>query len=133
MKQQQAKVSAASKDSHLALRRVERQQVLIEKLHAAHGTRLQISELARDLHISARTLSRDIERLRHSGIPIHTHPGRGGGVSAPHITHMEPITFTLPEAAALMSSLAALGPSVSSSATTSIQKLIDALSTGYET
>ncbi len=56
-------LAASSRDGHLALRRVERQQALIERLHAAHGERIQLGELARDLGVSVRTVARDIERL----------------------------------------------------------------------
>jgi len=122
-----ADLAAASRDGHLALRRVERQQALIERLHAARGTRLQLDQLARDLHVSARTLARDVERLRQSGVPIETHPGRGGGISLPRTTAVAPITFDLPEVAALMSSLAVVGPTISDSATSAMQKLARSL------
>lgn len=119
-------LAAASRDSVLALRRVERQQELIERLHAAHGTRLQLAGLADALGVSARTVARDVERLRLSGVPLRTHRGRGG-VSLPHISALPPVTLDLPEAAALISSLAVLGPSVSDSATSAMQKLTAAL------
>lgn len=120
-------LAAASRDSILALRRVERQQELIQRLHAAHGTRLQLNTLADDLGVSARTLARDVERLRLSGVPLRTHRGRGGGVSLSHTGALSPLTLDLPEAAALISSLAVLGPSVSHSATSAMQKLTAAL------
>ncbi|HEX8508404.1 MAG TPA: HTH domain-containing protein [Propionibacteriaceae bacterium] len=120
-------LATASRDSHLALRRVERQQVLIERLHAARGARLQLEELAFDLHVSRRTLARDVERLRYSGVPILTHRGRGGGVSVPSPVAVAPITFDLPEVAALMSSLAVVGTTISSSATSAMRKLTGAL------
>jgi hypothetical protein len=34
------RLAASSRDGHLALRRVERQQALIERLHAARGRRV---------------------------------------------------------------------------------------------
>ncbi|MEJ2862716.1 helix-turn-helix transcriptional regulator [Actinomycetospora flava] len=120
-------LAAASRDGHLALRRVERQQLVVERLHAARGTRLPIPELARDLGVSARTLARDVERLRDSGVPITAHPGRGGGVSLAHVAAPAPIRFDLPEAAALLSSLAVLGPTVTPSAASAMRKLADAL------
>jgi len=120
-------LAAASRNSHLALRRVERQQALIERLHAARGARLMLGPLAHDLRVSHRTLARDVDRLRISGVPIRTHRGRGGGVSISYGGALAPIAFDLPEAAALMSSLAVLGPSVSQSATSAMQKLAAAL------
>ncbi len=93
--QDRVDLAAASRDSVLALRRVERQQELIERLHAAHGTRLQLTALAADLRVSARTLARDVERLRLSGVPLRTHRGRGGGVSLPHTGTLPPIVLDL--------------------------------------
>ncbi|WP_433784289.1 helix-turn-helix transcriptional regulator [Actinomycetospora sp. CA-101289] len=122
-----ASLAASSRDGHLALRRVERQQSVIERLHAAHGARLQIADLARGLGVSSRTVARDVERLRDSGVPIAAHPGRGGGVSLARVAAPAPIRFDLPEAAALISSLAVLGPTVSPSAASAMRKLAEAV------
>jgi predicted DNA-binding transcriptional regulator YafY len=111
----------------LAVRRVERQQALIERLQAAHGTRLPAAQLARELRVSERTVTRDVERLRSSGVPVETRQGRDGGISLRHVSSLQPIVFDLAEAAALMSSLAALGPSVSTSATSAMDKLVAAM------
>jgi predicted DNA-binding transcriptional regulator YafY len=121
------RLAASSRDGHLALRRVERQQALIERLHAARGGRVRLAELAYDLGVSLRTVARDVERLRLSGIPLGTHQGRGGGVSLLPSGAVVPIVFDLPEVAALMSSLAVLGPSVSQSAASAMRKLVGAL------
>jgi predicted DNA-binding transcriptional regulator YafY len=114
------------RDGHLALRRVERQQVLIERLHAIRGERVRLEELAQGLGVSARTVARDVERLRISGVPLDARQGRGGGVSILPTGPVLPIAFDLPEVAALMSSLAVLGPTVSVSATSAMRKLADA-------
>lgn len=59
-------------------------------------------------------------------MPLHAHRGRGGGVSlgptSAVIAVLDP-----PEAAALMSSLAVLGPSVSQSAASAMRRLVEAL------
>jgi predicted DNA-binding transcriptional regulator YafY len=121
------RLAAASRDGHLALRRVERQQVLIERLHAARGQRIRLADLAHDLGVSVRTVARDVERLRLSGVPLNPRQGRGGGVSLSPTSAAVAIVLDLPEAAALMSSLAVLGPSVSDSATSAMRKLAEAL------
>lgn len=41
------------------------------------------SALAKQLGVSQRTLQRDIESLRHQGLPVEADPGRGGGVRLP--------------------------------------------------
>ncbi|MEJ2888740.1 helix-turn-helix transcriptional regulator [Actinomycetospora aeridis] len=120
-------LAAASRDGHLALRRVERQQAVIERLYAAHGARLRIADLARDLGVSSRTLARDVERLRDSGVPITSHPGRGGGVRLVRVAAPAPVHLDLPEAAAILSSLAVLGPTVTPSASAAMRKVADAL------
>ncbi|HEY9410131.1 MAG TPA: HTH domain-containing protein [Jiangellaceae bacterium] len=120
-------LAASSREGDLALRRVERQQAMIERLHAAHGMRIQLAELARDLGVSVRTVGRDVERLRLSGVPLAAHQGRGGGVSLRPSAAAIAIEFDLPEAAALMSSLAVLGPTVSPSAASAMRKLVEAL------
>ncbi len=122
-------LAAASRDGHLALRRVERQQALIERLHAARGERIQLGELARDLGVSVRTIARDVERLRLSGVPLHAHQGCAGGVSLLPTRPVIALELDLPEAAALLSSLAVLGPTVSDSAASAMSKLAEALHT----
>lgn len=121
------RLAASSRDGHLALRRVERQQALIERLHAARAERVRLGELARDLGVSVRTVARDVERLRLSGVPLAVHQGRGGGVSLASAGAALHLVFDLPEVAALMSSLAALGPSASESAASAMRKLADAV------
>ncbi|GAA0803988.1 HTH domain-containing protein [Spirilliplanes yamanashiensis] len=120
-------LAAASRDPHLTLRRVDRQQALIERLHAAHGARLHLDDLARDLRVAPRTIARDVERLRLSGVPLRTARGAGGGVSLPRTRTTITVTLDLPEAAALLSSLAALGPTTSPGADAAMRKLTAAL------
>jgi len=89
---------------------------------------VRLADLASDLGVSERTAARDVERLQLSGVPLETHPGRGGGVSLSPTGEVLPVMFDLPEVAALMSSLAVLGPSVSQSAASAMRKLAEALS-----
>ena len=112
---------------HLTLRRLDREQALIERLHAAHGARLRMDDLARDLRVSPRTIARDLERLRLSGVPLRTDRGNGGGVSLPRTRTTITVTPELPEAAAALSSLAALGPTTGPGAGSAMRKLTAAL------
>lgn len=121
-----SELATVSRDPHLALRRVERQQRLIERLHASRR-RHTFRDLARGLHVSERTVARDISRLRRSGIPLEVTPGRAGGVRLDPPVEVQPILFDLPEIAALVSSLVTLGPSVSDSASSAMRKLAGAL------
>lgn len=126
------KLAADSRTSYLAFRRVERQAALIERLYAARGGRLRTRDLAKQFLVSERTIARDIERLRDSGVPLLTQRGRGGGVCLPHRNSPAAVALDLPEIAALMSSLAILGPSVTPSAGSAMQKLAVALKAGGE-
>jgi predicted DNA-binding transcriptional regulator YafY len=121
------RLAAASRDGHLALRRVERQQTLIERLHAARGARVRLEVLAHELGVSVRTVARDVERLHLSGVPLEARRGRAGGVRLLHIGAVAPIAFDLPEVAALMSSLAVLGPTATESAASAMRKLAAAV------
>lgn len=128
MSRSDGQVAAASRDAHLTLRRVERQQHLVERLHSS-AVRLTFERLANDLGVSERTISRDIDRLRDSGVPITVVPGPGGGAFIEHSAPVAPITFDLPEVASLMASLAAVGPSTSDSAASAMRKLAASLHT----
>lgn len=127
------RLAAASRDSHLALRRVERQQILIERLYATRGAPIRLEELARELGVSIRTVARDVERLRDSGVPLDVRRGRGGGIRLLPAGPVLPIVFDVPELAALLSSLAVLGPTVSASAASAMRKLAGALNAAAET
>jgi predicted DNA-binding transcriptional regulator YafY len=126
------RLAASSRHGHLALRRVERQQELIEQLHAVRGERIQIGELARHFGVSDRTIARDVERLRLSGVPLTVRQGRGGGISLARSDGPIPIVFDMPEVAALMSSLAVLGPSVTQSAWSAMRKLSEAVDPAHQ-
>jgi predicted DNA-binding transcriptional regulator YafY len=126
------RLAAASRAGHLALRRVERHQAIIERLHATRGELVRLEELARDLGVSVRTVARDVERLRDSGVPLDARRGRGGGVSLPPMGNIRPIVFELPELVALMSSLAVLGPTATESAASAMRKLANALTPATE-
>lgn len=105
---------------------MERQQHLIERLHSSPH-RLTLGQLADDLGVSQRTIARDLGRLRDSGVPVTVTPGRAGGAIIDRTGPAGPVDLDLPEIAALMASLAALGPTVSESAARAMGKLATAL------
>lgn len=88
---------------------------------------MPLAGLAGELGVSGRTVARDVERLRDSGVPLTARPGRGGGVALAAVRATVAVELDLPEAAALLSSLAVLGPTVSPSATSAMRKLVAAL------
>ncbi|MEV6493597.1 HTH domain-containing protein, partial [Actinoplanes sp. NPDC051633] len=94
----------------------------------AHGQRVELSVLAAELGVAPRTVARDVARLRESGVPVDAYRGRDGGVRLRPARAAITIDFDLPEVAALMSTLAVLGPTVSESAASAMRKLVVALS-----
>ncbi|MDO5696897.1 MAG: HTH domain-containing protein [Dermatophilus congolensis] len=124
------RLAADSRDGHLALRRAERQQQLIEFLASMGTARSSTSRIAHDLGVSMRTVERDIERLRDAGLPIRSTPGRGGGHSLPVAQTRHHLTLDTAEIAAIISSLAIVGPTSSPSATSAMAALTRALQPG---
>ena len=81
-------------------------------------------ELADRLEVSARTLRRDIERLRRLGYPVDASPGAAGGYRLASGAHMPPLLLDDEEAVAIAVGLrAAAGASVVGIEDTSVRAL----------
>ena len=118
--------AASSRDSLLALRRVERHQRIVEVMAGADRS-WPASDLAALLGVSQRTIERDLDRLRLSGVPIDARRGPGGGAilaARPGIRRFE---MSVTEVAALLASMVALGPSATDAARSATAALVDAL------
>lgn len=120
-------MSAAEDEQQLAMRRVERQHLLIDWLRMARTRPVSAARLADALRVSSRTIERDIENLRHSGVPIGVRKGPGGGYSFAAARHRVQLDLTGAEAAALIASLVALGPTASEPAQAAMDKLVAAI------
>ena len=120
-------LAAKSRDGHLTLRRVERQQRLVELLGAAPEP-VPSPLLARELGVGLRTVERDLARLRESGVPIESVPGPHGGSRLPRNVSPDPVPLTFEEIAAVIASLAALGPTSTRSADSAMRALVRAIS-----
>lgn len=119
-------LAAKSRDGHLTLRRVERQQRLVELLGAAPEP-VPSPLLARELGVGLRTVERDLARLRESGVPIESVPGPHGGSRLPRNVSPDPLPLTFEEIAAVIASLAALGPTSTRSADSAMRALVRAI------
>ena len=119
-------LAAKSRDSHLTLRRVERQQRLVELLGATPEP-MPSPLLARELGVGLRTVERDLARLRESGVPIESVPGPHGGSRLPRNVSPDPVPLTFEEIAAVIASLAALGPTSTRSADSAMRALVRAI------
>lgn len=74
--------------------------VAIVLLLQAHRV-LTVPELAARLEVSQRTVRRDLDALMHTGIPIYSRRGRGGGWSLVDRHRINLSTLTQEEAQAL--------------------------------
>ena len=119
-------LAAESRDNHLTLRRVTRQQRIIEILGGVREP-LPSAVLAERLGVSLRTVERDLARLRESGVPISSVPGTKGGNTLPRGERPAPVELTFGEIAALISSLVALGPTETDSAASAMRALLGAI------
>lgn len=124
------RLADASRTGHLALRRAERQQQLIELLVASGPIPLSAPEIARRLGVARRTVERDLERFRDAGVPFESRPGRGGGHTLAVSRRQHELTLDTAEVAAIISSMTIIGPTASLSATSAMRKLSGALGDG---
>jgi predicted DNA-binding transcriptional regulator YafY len=120
------RLAAVSRDNHLTLRRVERQQRLVELLGAVHEP-VPSSVLARQLGVGLRTVERDLARLRESGVPIESVPGLYGGSRLQRKAAPDPVHLTFEEIAALIASLTALGPTATRTSDSAMRALVRAI------
>jgi predicted DNA-binding transcriptional regulator YafY len=77
--------------------------------------------------VDRRTVERDVAKLVAIGIPIDSRRGPSGGYMLDAASRIEPVPLTAGEVAALLVSLAAVGPTLSATAQSAAAKLIAAL------
>lgn len=87
-----------------AATRLQRLDLLAARLKG--GEPLVLRELARELGVSSRTLSRDIGLLRERGLPIEGERGRGGGIRMHWSWGIGRLALSYQEAVDLLVSLA---------------------------
>lgn len=113
--------------------RVERFHALIEELRVRAPRRLTGDELAERLGVSVRTIERDLSELQAAGVPIAIRKGLGGGYSFDARPELPAVVLTPGEAAALVATLAVVGPRASAAAQSATRKLLTALCSGPPT
>ncbi|HJY46702.1 MAG TPA: helix-turn-helix domain-containing protein [Propionibacteriaceae bacterium] len=110
---------------------MERQQRLVELLGAVQEP-VSSAVLAQQLGVGLRTVERDLARLRESGVPIESVPGPHGGSKLPRNPAPDPVRLSFEEIAALIASLAALGPTSTRSSDSAMRALVQAIAPGAE-
>lgn len=84
------------------------------------------SALCEELSVTARTITRDVSRLRSLGYPVTTRKGQGGGYTLEAGAVLPPIMFDAEEAAAVLLALQVYpgtGNEASAHASTALEKL----------
>lgn len=89
------------------MNRTERLYALVEELRAVAPRPRSAAWLARRFEVSARTVERDLEALRQSGVPIWSQPGRSGGYCLDREYALPPLALTAAEALAITVALRA--------------------------
>ncbi|MFJ5987830.1 helix-turn-helix transcriptional regulator [Lentzea sp. NPDC092896] len=89
------------------MNRTERLYALVEELRAVSPRPRSAAWLARRFEVSARTVERDLEALRQSGVAIRSDTGRNGGYSLDRERTLPPVTLTAREALAISVALRA--------------------------
>ncbi|WP_327328077.1 WYL domain-containing protein [Streptomyces sp. NBC_01210] len=83
------------------MNRTDRLYALVEELRAVAPRPRSAPWLARRFEVSVRTVERDLEALRQSGLPIRSDSGRAGGYSLDRDRTLPPVTLSATEALAV--------------------------------
>ncbi len=83
------------------MNRTDRLYALVEELRAVAPRPRSASWLARRFEVSVRTVERDLDALRQSGVPVFTEPGRSGGYAIDRSRTLPPLALTAAEALAI--------------------------------
>ncbi|MEV7374532.1 WYL domain-containing protein [Streptomyces sp. NPDC090301] len=83
------------------MNRTDRLYALVEELRAVAPRPRSAPWLAGRFEVSVRTIERDLEALRQSGLPIRSDSGRAGGYSLDRDRTLPPVTLSAAEALAV--------------------------------
>lgn len=89
------------------MNRTDRLYALVEELRAVSPRPRSAAWLARRFEVSSRTIERDLEALRQSGVPIASDLGRTGGYFLDRDRTLPPLMLTAAEALAITIALRA--------------------------
>lgn len=93
------------------MNRTERLYALVEELRAVSPRPRSAAWLARRFEVSVRTIERDLDALRQSGVPVWSEAGRSGGYGLDRDRTLPPLALTPAEALAITVTLRAAGES----------------------
>lgn len=104
------------------MNRTERLYALVEELRAVSPRPRSAAWLATHFEVSTRTIERDLDALRQTGVPVYAENGRRGGYVLDTAHTLPPLGMTAEEALVIMVALSALANSPLSSAARSAQQ-----------
>ncbi len=111
----------------MGVNRTDRLYALVEELRAVSPRSRSAAWLARRFEVSVRTVERDLEALRQTGVPILGGVGRGGGYSVDRERTLPPVTLTDVEALAVSLALRTTGAPFAAAARRAGQKVLAVL------
>ena len=110
------------------MNRTDRLYALVEELRAVAPRPRSAPWLARRFEVSVRTIERDLDALRGSGVPIWAEPGRTGGYALDRDRTLPPLALTPDEALAISVALrSAEGSPFADAARSAAQKVLATL------
>lgn len=110
------------------MNRTDRLYALVEELRAVAPRPRSATWLAARFEVSVRTVERDLDALRESGVPIWAEAGRTGGYTLDRDRTLPPMTLTPEEALAISVSLRSVdGSPFARAARTAAQKVLATL------
>lgn len=113
------------------MNRTDRLYALVEELRAVAPRPRSASWLARRFEVSIRTVERDLDALRQTGVPIWAEPGRTGGYALDRDRTLPPLALTPAEALAITVAVrTAQGSPFEGDARSAAQKVLATLPAG---
>ena len=110
------------------MRRAERLHALTEMLRRSGSRGTSADRLAREFGVSVRTVKRDLAALEHSGAPLWSRPGPGGGYGLAAGATLPPVSLSPAQAVALMAAVSAAPDApYSDLAAAGVRKIVDVL------
>lgn len=110
------------------MNRTDRLYAIVEELRAISPRPRSAAWLAAHFEVSTRTIERDLDSLRQTGVPIYAENGRRGGYVIDTEHTLPPLAMTADEALVIMVALSAIADSpLASAARSARQKVLATL------
>lgn len=110
------------------VKRSERLHALAEMLRRQGSRGCTAERLATEFGVSVRTVKRDLAALEHSGAPIWSRPGPGGGYGLAGGASLPPVNLTSAQAVSLLAAVSAAPDApYADLAAAAVRKILDVL------